>query len=424
MPLTFFKKLSNLLVMPSKPKKDNLKKAGLSFSKGLKPKKILVDSPYTWFNFSEEQTGLTEVCLINENTGFIVSSPFANLKKRTASHMAWAGARHSRAPGMSWEILAEMGEKGVDPDKKLETTFVNYGHASVADMANIMLHIEEIPMHLAMAIFNDHALNGGQEKSTRYQVKFLKIDAQTPLKRHGIKDKKAEDLYKHIINQAEILTNKYYKRIESEFRKLFKPKDKREESSLVARTLDTARMFMPLGLKTGMSINTSAREWSRFIGNLKASPIKEYQELGEQLQHFLTPTKEVEKALNFKAEAPSLIRHTEPSKTAQENLKDLKEYLQKHFHKKVKSFEKKTKKKIKEKKQSIEYFNVKNENTFLNILVAQHINLLYPYLDFKEAVKFIKSLNKTAKKEIVNIIFKNHNRFKQIPIFDDVGPFT
>ena len=396
----------------------------LKFNKNLKPIKKIKDNDFVWFKFSENQTGLQEICLLDKNTNFIVSSPFANKKRRVASHMAWAGARHSRAPGMSWEILSEMGEKGVDPDKKLETTFITYGHASVADMANIMIHIEEIPMHLAMAIFNDHALNGGQEKSTRYQTKFLKIRIDKDLDKKGINDTTIKSMYKKYFEKSEYLTKKYFNEVEKIFRVIFKPSNKREENSLTARTLDTTRVFMPLGLKTGMSINTSAREWARFIGDLKASPIVEYKQLAEHIQIFLTPPPKIERDLNFKAEAPSLIRHTEPNIIPQQNLLDLEGYLQKKFPKQVKKFKKRVNKKIKIKNQNVYYFSAKNENTYLNILIAQKINILYPYIEIKELVRFTKNINKKQKEEIIKIIFANHNKHKQLPIFDDVGPFT
>src|SRR3990167_1898734 len=104
--------------------------------KGLMPERELFtdDGKYHWFVYPAELIGLRLVCLEDLDTGVIVTTTVSNPEKRTAAHRAWAGARHSRAPGMPWEIMQEMGEKGVDPDQKLDELFRGYGHASVGDM--------------------------------------------------------------------------------------------------------------------------------------------------------------------------------------------------------------------------------------------------------------------------------------------------
>jgi hypothetical protein len=136
-----------------------------------------------WFTYSAEQTGLRMVCLKNLDTGAIVATTTANPDKRTASVRAWASARQSRASGHPWEIMHEMGEKGIDSDQKLEEMFRNYGHASVGDLARITVDFSSIPMHLCFALFSLGSINSGQEKSTRYQPKFNKAQFH-PLKNY------------------------------------------------------------------------------------------------------------------------------------------------------------------------------------------------------------------------------------------------
>ena len=134
----------------------------------IQPEKDFITGSNRWFTYSADVTGLRLICLEDLTTGTIATTTIANPTKRTAAHKAWAGARQSRAAGMPWEILYEMGEKGVDPDQKLEEMFRGYGHASVGDMARLAVDLGKIPMHLCLALFNEGYLNSGQEKSTRY----------------------------------------------------------------------------------------------------------------------------------------------------------------------------------------------------------------------------------------------------------------
>src|SRR5260370_33733075 len=71
---------------------------------------------------------------------------------------------------MHWEILCQMGEKGIDPDQKLEEMFQVYGHASVGDMARLSVDIGRVPMKLCLSLFHEGSIHSGQEKSTRYQT--------------------------------------------------------------------------------------------------------------------------------------------------------------------------------------------------------------------------------------------------------------
>ncbi|HEY6284724.1 MAG TPA: hypothetical protein VIX20_03615, partial [Ktedonobacteraceae bacterium] len=138
------------------------------------PENEYIVGSYRWFTYPADLTGLRLICIEDLTTGTVITTTIANPTKRTAAHKAWAGARQSRAAGMPWEILHEMGEKGVDPDQKLEEMFRGYGHASVGDMARLTVDFGKIPMHLCLALFHEGSLNSGQEKSTRYQAAFGK----------------------------------------------------------------------------------------------------------------------------------------------------------------------------------------------------------------------------------------------------------
>ena len=121
----------------------------------LTPEQEYIAGTYRWFTYAPEVTGLRLICLEDLQTGTVVTTMVANEGRRTAAHRAWAGARQSRAAGMPWDILREMGEKGVDPDQKIDEMFRGYGHASVGDMARLAVDMGRIPMHLCLALFNE-----------------------------------------------------------------------------------------------------------------------------------------------------------------------------------------------------------------------------------------------------------------------------
>lgn len=124
---------------------------------------------FEWHLYSEKNSGFTLIELEDTETGTHVYTVTTNRNLRTPSIIAWAGARHSREAGNTQEIFEEIIGKSIDSDKKMEQTFVGYGHSSVADMSNINLYVDKVPMHLPMSLFNITALGKGQEKSTRFQ---------------------------------------------------------------------------------------------------------------------------------------------------------------------------------------------------------------------------------------------------------------
>src|SRR2546430_16620063 len=77
----------------------------------MQPEKDFITGSNRGFTYSADVTGLRLICLEDLTTGTITTTTIANPTKRTASHKAWAGARQSRAAGMPWEILYEMGER-------------------------------------------------------------------------------------------------------------------------------------------------------------------------------------------------------------------------------------------------------------------------------------------------------------------------
>ncbi|MDO8599941.1 MAG: hypothetical protein Q7R44_00830, partial [bacterium] len=257
---------------------------------------LTIDGKYRWLVY-DFGTGLKDLCLEDLKTGLVVVTPLVSDTTRVAAHKAWKGARQSRAPGTPWEITHEMQQKGVDADQKQDEMFSSYGHKSVGDMARIQLEYAYLPMHLCWALFNNLSINGGQEKSTRYQKKFQ--DASLHLLANylpeGLDPKITNDLerkYQRLGQLSLEFFGQHRNDLTALFTDYYEPRNGKEKSALDSRVLDCSRYFLLFGMYSGLAIETSARDWSRVIGEFRASPVPFYQSAAEQMQRLLTPTLE------------------------------------------------------------------------------------------------------------------------------------
>lgn len=373
-------------------------------------RELWTEDGYRWILFDEKRTGLTMVGLEDLSTKVTLCSPLANPNKRTAAYKAWGGARQSRAPGKPWIIYQEMGEKGVDPDQKVEELFSTYGHTSPAGMADMMRDADGVPFHYCLVEFYDQSLNDGQEKSTRYQPKFgevVLLDLKHFLPVDRIKPRDLFELesgYQELGELSQQLFNKHKTRLSLAFTEHFKPKTIRQRNSLESRVLDCARYFLLLGQRTAMSNNNSAREWSRTIADLKASPIKFYQRMGDHMIRFFSPTKEEEELLGFKAEAPSLIRHTESATTTNENIGSLRVFLES-----IGILEQVpvdiAQKGVQE--QTVELLG--RRYTEGDKMVAQYVKSIWPGMDRKALLDWVYNQSDLVKGQISEIICNGHH---------------
>jgi len=386
----------------------------------IQPEKEFIADSYRWFTYSASVTGLRLICLEDLTTGTIATTTVANPTKRTAAHKAWAGARQSRAAGMPWEILYEMGEKGVDPDQKLEEMFRGYGHASVGDMARLAVDMGKIPMHLCLALFNEGSLNSGQEKSTRYQASFGK--ALLHPMRHYISERlpkedvaRLEEEYQSFGAVSLELFAKHKAVLLRAFEQYYQADTTKpaERSALLSRVLDCVRYFLLIGQWSGMSFETSARDWSRIIAELRASPLLYYRRVAQQLEKLLAPTTEEEEVLDYKAEAPGLIRHTAPQLTANRNLHALKQFIedQTDLLQQV-SIHSGFPKRVDQRVSMIEPLYTEGDR-----LVASYILLLWPGLEREQLFNWIHDQDDEIKKSISTIIFSGHTNYCELPGF-------
>ena len=373
---------------------------------------------YRWFTYAPEVTGLRLICLEDLETGTVVTTTVAHHKLRTAAHRAWAGARQSRSAGLPWEILCQMGEKGIDPDQKLEEMFRGYGHSSVGDMARLSVDMGKIPMHLCLSLFQEGSTNSGQEKSTRYQTTFGKALLH-PIKHylptHLSQNEHLEADYQAFGTYARELFTKHQAVLQEAFGQYFQIdlSDRQQTSALTSRVLDCVRSFLLFGQWSGMSFETSARDWSRILSELKASPLAYYRKVAIQIERLLAPSKEEEEALGYKAEAPGLIRHTSPQFTTNSNLQALKQLLlQKTDLLQQVPLQKGSPKLVEQRVRMIEPEYTEGER-----LVAASILLLWPGLDSNRLLKWIQNQDADAKKTISSVLFLNHSNYCELPSY-------
>ena len=386
--------------------------------KEIEPEQEYQVGSYKWFTYAPEVTGLRLICLEDEETGTIVTTMVANGQRRTAAHRAWAGARQSRAAGMPWDILREMGEKGVDPDQKIDEMFRGYGHASVGDMARLAIDMGKIPMHLCLALFNEGSLNSGQEKSTRYQPRFGKavlhqmknyLPTSLPQADHDVLEEEYQALgtlsLELFAKHKEILLRTFEEHYQADITK------SEQKSALTSRVLDCVRYFLLFGQWSGMSFETSARDWSRILAELKASPLPYYHRVAEQIQKLLAPTREEEEILGYKAEAPGLIRHTDPLFTTNTNLQALKQFIEGqtdllHRVSIQRTFQGRV-------QQGVHLLDA--HYTPGDRLVAQYLLQLWPGLERDALLNSVHNQSDEMKRAISSFIFALHSNYSELP---------
>jgi hypothetical protein len=330
--------------------------------------------------------------------------------------MAFAGARFSRSALSAEELFQEIRQAGSNANEKLANIFRNYGHSSVADMAQLFAYIEQIPDHYSTIFFNETSVGGGQQRSTRYQdfgnSKPLGLDSL------GV-DSNSEDYDK--INQALLDLQQYslekYKywqeKLTTEYIKVYEiDKDNKSETgALTARVFDSTRYFLPSGLmnKTSLAYITSAREWARLISVFKASNEYNLVCLAEQLEILFAPDDIEAQKLGYTPEAPDLIRHTEADTITNQNLLFLKQYLQTELQ-----IEQNL-----ETSKIIRYHKVDAELLDTNLsagakILLQNIITLYPNASIKSILEFISNLTQEHQIQISKIVFKDFNHHKQM----------
>lgn len=238
--------------------------------------------------------------LTNNYSGVRIVSVLMQPGTRRPAVQAYTGIRYSRSSASVLDLVEEVDITGVDADKRLAKYFAGYGHASCADMSQLTLCIENVPMWFDLYAFNINPVISGQVRSTRYQ-NFGSTENWHNSNSSAFNQlmKMARTFYNEIRQPTEdYLANKY----DIDF------SNKSEVAALRARTLDCTRYVLPMGFNTSLAIQMSARGWGQFISNLTASHIPSFRQIGEDIKNFLLGK---HTHPNYVPESPELIRHIE-----------------------------------------------------------------------------------------------------------------
>ncbi len=215
--------------------------------------------------------------------------------------VAVAFAKCSRSPESFDKIAAELN---ADKSRQFhEKWVVGYGHSSVAEHAVLSLAIENVSI-LATKVIEDCRLASFTEKSTRYQV-FGRENYYKPGK---IVNSKFKQLYEETTDFIMDTYVRLFPKMAEFFKKKF---PSAQEIEIKNMACDVMRYFLPVSSLTnlGMTVNARSLEWG--IVKLLTHPLKEMQEIGEEIK---------EAALKV---TPTLIKHTKPNEYLKETISSL-----------------------------------------------------------------------------------------------------
>jgi thymidylate synthase ThyX len=236
------------------------------------------------------------------------ASEAAGRPSLTPELLAASGARYSRNNEGLEAILSKIDPENLD--KSVDSIFrmVDYGHASIADMAPVAMFIDGVSQWLAYYLWTLCPVAGGQESSTRY-IRLAADNVIAP----------------ELLGIPENLRGEWQSLIAETFAAYEKavtlwegiaardpdvariPKSLLDDSSdkaakAVARMrrnygFDRARNFLPLAVSTNVMLVMSARAWVTLCQHLLSHALPEAQKLGELVR------------AELELSAPRLLKH-------------------------------------------------------------------------------------------------------------------
>lgn len=228
----------------------------------------------------------------------------------TPELLAAVGARYSRSNDGLEAILAKIDP--ANPDKSVDSIFkfVDYGHASIADMAPVALFIDDISMWLAYELFRLSPTAGGQESSTRYirldESGLLEPEALGLLDAAGWKEHMCAALSAY--EEAVAFWEEVAKREPERVRIPVGTPPKAVARMHRNFAFDRARYFLPVAMRTNAMLVQSARAWVGVCQSLLSSPLPEAQRCGELIREELALV------------APRLLKHARPLLSLEQGL--------------------------------------------------------------------------------------------------------
>lgn len=370
-----------------------------------------------------KDTGLRLIALHDAQTNFTVRTALANDKHQVPAIMAFAGARFSRSADTAESLFREINTSKTSAQEKLANIFVNYGHASVGDMANLFVYIEDVPQYLMMQFFYSSSLGGGQERSTRYQdfsqsqppQASLYVRDKISAKALKTVEKDQRELFETLMQAYRELSAPVYEALTQVYQP--EPGNKRQHGALQARAFDTIRAFLPVGINTSGAYITSAREWARLIQYFQSVPFPEYHTLATQLELLLNPPEEIQKSLRYLPEAPDLIRHTEADPRRSEMLAELQlatGSLAKKISTPLAS--------LQPQPQTVR--SLHQELTPVTTYLFFTLQILYPSLTIDQFGQWYQTLSEVKQKKLSQILFGRYTHHHHPPLYSQTGGYT
>jgi thymidylate synthase ThyX len=227
---------------------------------------------------------------------------------------AYAMAKYSRSAQGMLESIQEIS--GQQAERFLNTFYFQYGHRSIADMAHLVVALENISILAAIRVV-DEQLWDGQERSTRYQ-NFRKSGYEVPA---GLVDADSRTLATYtaaadrlFVEYAE-LSGELLGVLKAEISRPAEIEQQQYERTLRARAFDVARALLPLATRTSVGQVVSARVLERQISRLLGEPYPEVQAIGGELRRsaeMVAESPSVSYPDPIRA-APTLVKYTAPA---------------------------------------------------------------------------------------------------------------
>ena len=230
----------------------------------------------------------------------------------TPELLAATGARYSRNNEGLDAIVSKIDFSNTDKSVDGIFKMVDYGHASIADMAPIALFIDDISLFAAYFLWTLAPTAGGQECSTRY----IKLDAGSVVDDDtlGIPDDLKLEYWKYVEKsfQSYELALEYWTqlgvlhpeltKIPSKLLSSSSEKDKKQVARMMRNyAFDRARVYLPVSAMTGVMMIQSARSWANMSAHLQSHPLRELNIIGKEIEEKL------------KIGAPRLVKHCRPT---------------------------------------------------------------------------------------------------------------
>ena len=237
----------------------------------------------------------------------------------TPELLAASGARYSRSAEGLEAILARIDPENPEASAEALFRFVDYGHASIADLAPVAIFMDGVSILLAALVWNLCPTAGGQESSTRY-INYANARGQES----------------QALGVPQVLADEWRGAVESSFaayeravqswsqvgeamptltripRSLLEDPAKEKAVARMRRNFafDRARVFLPASAATNMMLVMSARGWAGLCANLSSMPLPEAHALAELIRPELALA------------APHLVKHAHAKPSLEAGWKD------------------------------------------------------------------------------------------------------